>query len=291
MNIWPTHSLWFVCLVYFSLTSSKSLEPTYVEKLNEALLEMSDGAYDGFLIYSIPAASDGKNLFKMPDGLSEDCIRTARAIMQSFAKPSTTFRTLYVMYRSYTKAARGKSNSLFQKQVNMTCNYLNEEVKKWPSDFANFEELKMNVELPNPAKNYIYIIPSERNIKDWLYSVSMNMDDPEMFKYETVLQFQKFKRPVSDVNRLDYMGTARAIDKLSERAIYKSTVDSVFTRALEDYTNELMPQKVDKYAAAHTPGFVKKVDQYFLKHPLLKEEYKKIKKQAIKEEQNANANE
>lgn len=288
----PGYFVLFVSFVYFGPASSKPLEPTPIHKLNQALLEINDTNYQGYLVYSIPAASAGKNFFKMPDGLSEDCIRTARTIMQLYAKLSISKTVLYVMKQSYTKAVKSKSNGLFQKQVNTTCKNLNKEAKKWLSDFSNFEELKRDVELPKPEKNYIYEVPSDQNIHKWLGEAPMNYEDPEMFKFKIILQFQILvKSEVSAKNNLDNISTGRAIEQLSMSTNFKSTVDNVFAKALQDYTKDIFVQNTDKFDAAHSTAFVKKLDQYFLKNFVLKEEYKEIKKRVIDEIKNPSLDE
>lgn len=280
------YSVLFVCFIHFGLTLSKPLEPTLNEKLNQALLELSDDGYRGFLFYSIPAASTGKNLFKMPDSLSEDCIRTTRAIMQSLIKLSISRKAMYVMYQSSTKAAKDKSNRLFQKQVKTTCENINKEVKKWPSYFHNFEELKRNVELPKPAKNYIYEVPSHQNVFDWIKNANMNYDDPEMVKFEIVIDFITLQPSAAlDKNDFDLINT-RAIEQLSKSANYRSTVDDVFAKALRDFNKDIFIQN-GGFNESHSSTFVKKVDQYFLKNFLLKEEYKEIKKRVIEEIENS----
>ncbi|KAK7604780.1 hypothetical protein V9T40_005966 [Parthenolecanium corni] len=296
MNILPRCFVLIVCFVYYRLTSSQSLEPDPIEKLHQVLLDSSDiRAYKTFLKYSIPEASSGKNLFKMTDSLGEDCIRTAKVIVQSYIKPSINARTVIVMFQSYIRALNEKANSSFQKKVNATCEYLNEEVKKYPSVYPNFQELKSKVELPKPVKNYINEIPFVQNItKDWLFNIKValeNADDRETIKYEIVKQFHRYKTRPSDENGLDFRGTARAVTQLSQNATLKSTVDSTFVEALEDYIEELFQPNTDRYVAIYTPEFVKKVDQYFLKNSVLKDEYKIIKKQIIDEKKNTDFNE
>ncbi|KAK7604777.1 hypothetical protein V9T40_005963 [Parthenolecanium corni] len=275
MNILPVLPTLVVCFAYSSLTSSKPLEPSYDKKLNQGLLEVNETLYGGYLLYSIAAASSGKNYFQMSENVSEDCIRTAKVIMQSLVKPSTLDTTAYIMNQSVNKAAKNKLTSTFHNQVNTVCKHLNEEAKRRQSTFPYFEAQKTLVELPRPAKNFIFEIPSNQSFKDFGNNGEMIFDDPEIIKFAVIIQLLKFRNIESDKDQREFIGIAKAIHELSHRASYEYAADSVFMKALEDYIKDFPTQDTDenKAAAIRSSAFAKKVDQYFLNNVILKEEY------------------
>ncbi|KAK7604779.1 hypothetical protein V9T40_005965 [Parthenolecanium corni] len=285
MNILQFLPTLIVCFAYLGQTLTKPLEPSSDKKLKQELLELEETTHKNLLVYSIVAASSGKNLFQMSENVSEDCIRTAKVIMQSHFKPSTMDITLLFMSQSIEKAVKNKLNSTFHDQVNMVCKNFNEQAKKWQSTFPNFEEQKTIVEIPKPAENYIFKIPSNQSFKDWLNGNQTIFADPELVKVAVIVRFLKFRNIESDKDQREFIGIAKAIHELSQRASCEYAADSVFMKALEDYIKDFPPQTTDenKIAAIQGSAFAKKVDQYFLNNVILKEEYQKIKQKAMDE--------
>lgn len=273
--------------LYFGLTSCKPLEPISEEKFNQGLLNVSAKIYEGLLLFSIAAASSGKNFFKTPQGISEDCIRTARVIAQSFEKPSTMNRNAIIMAQGVIEVSKYKTNNTFSGEVNLLCKNLNEQAKKWPLTFPNFEELKKAVDVPKPAKNYILDVPtSDQNVKEWINSTPMPFDEPEFVKFKIMIQLRTIKNMVSgDENERELIGTAKAIDQLAGKSSYTSTVDTVFGNIFNDFIRNLYAQGAEtvneKNIKLYGSAFVKKLDQDFLNNELLKKEYSKMKKEAM----------
>ncbi|KAK7604778.1 hypothetical protein V9T40_005964 [Parthenolecanium corni] len=284
MNIFPFLPTLVVCFAYLSLTSSKPLEPSSDENLKQGLLELGEKVYCGFLLYSIAAASSGKNFFQMSENVNEDCVRTSRVIMHSFVKPSTVDTVVYIMNQSVHEAAKNKLNSTFHSQVNTVCQYLNEQAKKRQSTFPSFEEHKTIVEIPKLEKNYIFEMPFNQSIKDWANSTQMKFDDPEIIKFEVIIQLFKFRNLTSAKDQREFIGIAKAIRKLSRTASYMSEVDRIFKETLEDFIKNFSAQNTDEDKnITLSSAFVQKVDQNFLSNLTLKEEYQKIKQEAIDE--------
>lgn len=268
---------------YFTLTSSAPSE-TVVQRLNREMLESSStGAYQNYLTgVALSAATTGRNVFKMSESLSEDCVRTAKVTMDLLVKPSTWLETKSVLTTSAAKTIEDVKSG--KKSVNPTeliCQHLNEEFKKKISEFPAFEDLKKNIDLPKPTKNYILEVQPEQNIKQLLTQV----EDLEFVKLAAILHFQGYENLGISKRYAELASIGKAIHQLSEQEKSKATVDNVFHQVLEDYIKDLRTKNENIYAKmmsdAVSPSLATKVDEYFRNDAALKEEYEKIKKEAI----------
>lgn len=272
----------FLC---FSLISSKSLTSISEKKLNEDLRQLDDSLYRGFLFHAIAAASSGKNFFKTSQTLSEDCIKTARVTMQLFEKPSTMLNSGFVLTEGVNEVVKYKANRTFDDLVNMLCENLNEQAEQNPFGLLCFEERKIAVQVPKPAKNYFVEIPSDQNVLEWAMNVSMPFDDPEVFKFGIIMQVLNFSAmDTVDKDLQEPYAIAQAIEKMSHGLI-KSPVDKVFTAALDEFVKNLFSQGVDKVnsksISTHLIEFMKEVDQDLLRNASLKDDYNKMKRESM----------
>lgn len=271
----------FVCCWCSILISSTPLQSSDVQKINDELLDKNDTE---ILFAMLVAASTGKNLFKMPASLNEDCIRTATATKNLFSKPSMFRNIIPVVDNSMAKVLedpqlKNTSSNLMEP----LCGFLNEEVKNNNvSELFNFEEIKKNVKLPKPAKDYYIEIQAEKSIREMLTDSADQMNDPEFLKFFTTMLLAISLQPQVKVEDAEFVGISKAILQLSEQEAFKSTIDSAFDKILEDYIKGLFSQNIDvakKFADIEQNSFLKKLDTDFLENSTVKVEYEKIKKE------------
>lgn len=270
------------CFLYFSLISSKPLDSPTTDKLTEGLRSLPDNVYKGFLFLAVGAASSGKTLFKTPQTLSEDCIRTSRVIMQLFEKPSTIAKTTFLLNDGVKEIFKYQTNSTFDNLVNRLCEELSKQAKEKPYGFSDFDERRKGVAIPKPATNFIVEIPSDQNVVEWATSESFPFNDSEFVKFNILMWILSFR--ISTLFTLDQQQLfviAIATEKLS---LNSSAADDVFTKNLDHFIKNLLTEDAKEVHMNHLPvyttTFLKKVDQVFLSNELLKDSYSKMKKEA-----------
>lgn len=283
MMLVPSWFAFLLCFVYFSKTASQTLEPNPDDAVNQYLWRMNDGSYKNYLLLALPAASSGKNLFKMRENLSEDTVRTAKAIMSLFVKPSewTQFETIFI--DSVEKTAPARWGKTLPNQVKRLCETVVQQLKTQKVDSATLEKLKKEVELPKPAKNYIWEYQQEGRLDEYSADLSLINGDPQVVKFYIVVSFQ----PASEEPRIgafpNRRAAVKALKQMSANNRFKSIVDDVFVKALDNYTNSFIEDLLShNYTKPPIPDeFMNKVDEDFLKNSQLEAEYKKLKQEAI----------
>ncbi|KAK7604783.1 hypothetical protein V9T40_005969 [Parthenolecanium corni] len=260
-----------VFLVCFSLALSAPLpqtSSTAAQKWNQEMLQLDRMSYAGYVACTLVAASSGKNYFEQPEPLTEDCVRTARVAMTLLTQPSTMPKTKELLTKCLT-ATIPTSN---ENPAEIMCKNTNEAIKQNEPSFPDFGELKKKVELPKPAKNYIAEIPQETNAREFAEKQTIYVDnDPELIKFDMMTKFFSDKHARS----------SNAIVQLSLRDASKSTADSVFIQARDDYLKDLLAKNETKILTGDNnfDDFAEKVDEYFLKNSALKEDYEKLKEE------------
>lgn len=258
---------------------------TFVQNLNEEMRKEKKINILLALVNFLVAASAGKHYFQMPESLSEDCIRTAAVTINLSERPSSSNKTALLVADATTKFMDDiPSHNLSQHPMELYCELLNERFEKKVSDFPDFQELKKNVTLPKPAKNY-YIQTKVDESTGEIHSVSFKNetdDDPIFMKFyrsARILGMSWYFRV--DV---EYVAITQAIAQLSDREAFKSAVDNAYNQILDDYIRDIFAPNVDpaerKIRFNHYPE-LKRMDEYFLKNSTMKEEYEKIKKHTI----------
>lgn len=271
-----TYFICFLCFLYITLMAFHLVNPT------RNRTEVPDQYY--LIGVSLVAASSGKHVFKMAESLSEDCVRTANVTVKLFEKPSTYQKVLPVLFGSVHKAMKDiKSTTTLQEPVELVCKYLNERFKMSRFDFPTFERMKKNVQPPNPAKDYYLETPVEQSLLNRMLFLKLahKFDDPEFLKYLSVVRFREIK-PYFQSPWMARSSTAEAVHQLSQREAFKSTVDSIFEQALDDYIEDLSTR--GDYSYRHkiydtlTTSFSSKVDEYCQQNSVIEKEYQKILK-------------
>lgn len=260
------------------VTSSAPSKPT---------LEMQKYAWY-FHRNSIIAASVGKNVYKMNESLSEDCVRTAKVTFDFFLSPSIRNKTKSILLVSSDKAAEDMmSNDTLIDPMEWFCKRLNEEFKQNTIDFHNFEELKKNISLPKPEKNYYYELPSGKTVREMMRNQEEKVyfDDKQYFKYWSVYSFYPWDDGYLFESMIPWLSVRLTIDTLTANEKLKTTVDEVFKLALEDYVEDFWAKygvnhmQMREDMRYHSFSFI--LDEYFRKNVGVESEYKKIKTEIV----------
>lgn len=132
-----------LCFVYFCTSASQTLEPNDDDAINEywtkrSLWRKEKGNFYGELPLYLPAVSSGKTLYKAQESLSEDTVRTAKAIMSLFVQPSTWYLFETMLHDSFNKTAEAKWNGTLPDQAKFLCEMIVEEFKTKTFDSAAF---------------------------------------------------------------------------------------------------------------------------------------------------------
>lgn len=240
-------------------------------------------SYEPVFQVALIAASTGRHLFEMPQGISEDCVRTAKVAFKLAGQPSLFEKSKSLVPDSMKTVQDSQSKKPSdQYAVELLCKSLNDQFKKNVADFPDVEQLKKNVELPKPAKNYYISIQPGVSVVEMMQRNMNALDDPAFVEVIAAEAFLNADTKVARVG-VELAATSKAIKELAQREAFKSTVDSAFEELVDGYVKELYSQNIDmmkKFDYDCYP-YLKKMDAYFLQNSVLKEEYQKIKKDII----------
>lgn len=297
MNYSRVLSVLLVCFVCSSLTSSKQSLTDDIQRLNQQLQKTSLKFKRGYLYLTLAAASSGHNFVKVPEAITKDCMKTAKAIMTLFSSPSTYNTTSSIINSSVDKTIEHLKSDINQSLIKILCNILNEEAPKNQSNNFNFqaEKNKTWAALPRQPEDYFIAIPQKQTVDQYMKSGTMTFVAfaKEIIKFCTIRAFRSCEDEKSNVKHRECMASATAISQLSqhENRTIREHVDQMFKDAFEKYfRKEVYNDMVQDYYRTNSDyaaNFAKILNNYIVAanktYSVEKEMYERIINETIGE--------
>lgn len=291
MNLSRVLSIVFIYFVYHCLTESSELS-NQTRELNRQLRQTSHAFQSGYLSLVLAAATTGRNFIKVPETVSIECARTAKAIMKLFLAPSSHSITLPIIYSSINKTIATLKSNTVGNLVEILCSYLDREASRIQN--FDFETIRRGVYVEHPFDfPFMTAIPAKQTVSQYMKGGNMVfvVDARPLIEFGTIREFYSYMDQKSDFALRECMAVATAIHQLSQHTDpdLRNNVDNVFNMALQNfYLQNVQDTLTHDYnrtlSAPYARHFTRILESHVVDFPKLipNAEYWRLKREALR---------